>query len=376
MTFLTDTMKKGYTKEEIIAVLFESEQDKKRRRMLAIVTEMVDAHRLQKMRELLAFEKLVTWRRMNGFDRVVDGEDNWFYGPRSLPLTPEEYVADLRCEVNALKNAISMPAETRPWQKTMDFVDGLNGKLPDEGLAVIKRYVERRSREAAQAQVTVTPIDTVQHCNPCPLNHDMPPDVCFKLESNKGQIDPELKELESPSAGPGLETPGQQCPPNEGTWETRRTTADGFLTAGVGANQGENISSPREHVGTRAGTAATPEKRRHKTSSEENTQLNPGGKGEKAPFWNAAVTLCFFWGKRWAMGGSLLVLRVFCLCFVCACLFCSLNCCSFQVITSQRAEKHEGRRGSSRSYTQPEGKHFLAYRPLEDGEDKHHPVRS
>ena len=103
----------------------------------------------------------------------------------------------------------------------MDFVDGLKGKLPDEELTVIKWYVERRSREAAQAQVTVTPIDTVQHCSPCPLNHDMPPDVCFKLESNKGKMDPELKELESPSAGTGLETPGQQCPPNEGTWETR-----------------------------------------------------------------------------------------------------------------------------------------------------------
>ena len=24
----------------------------------------------------------------------------------------------------------------------------------------------------------------------------------------------------------------------------------------------------------------------------------------------------------------------------------------------------------------PEGKHFLAYQPLEDGEDKQHPVRS
>ena len=98
----------------------------------------------------------------------------------------------------------------------------------------------------------------------------MPPDVCFKLESNKGKMDPKLKELKSSSAGTGLETRGQQCPPNQKTWETGRTTADGFLTAGVGPNQGGNISSPTEHVGTRAGTAATPEKRRHKTTSEEN----------------------------------------------------------------------------------------------------------
>ena len=68
----------------------------------------------------------------------------------------------------------------------MYFVDRLKGKLPDEGLAVVKRYVKKQSREAAQAQVTVTPVDTVQHCSPCPLNTDMPPDVCFKLKSNKG----------------------------------------------------------------------------------------------------------------------------------------------------------------------------------------------
>ena len=69
-------MKKGFTQEEIFAVLFESEKDKERRQMLAIVTKTVDAHRLQKMRDLLTFEKLATWRRVNGFDRVVDGGGN------------------------------------------------------------------------------------------------------------------------------------------------------------------------------------------------------------------------------------------------------------------------------------------------------------
>ena len=69
---------------------------------------------------------------------------------------------------------------------------------------------------------------------------------------------PELKELESPSAGTGLETPGQQCPPNEGTWDQGRITADGFFTAGVGSNQGRNIFSPRtESVDTRVGTKRT-----------------------------------------------------------------------------------------------------------------------
>ena len=48
------------------------------------------------------------------------------------------------------------------------------------------------------------------------------------------------------------------------------------------------------------------------------------------------------------MGGSLLVLRVFlsvlCVFFLSALFFIY---CLFQVVTSQRAEKHEGRRGSS-----------------------------
>ena len=164
MTFLIDVMKKGYSEEEILAVLVESEQDRKSRRVLAKVTETVAAYRLKEIKDLQALDKLATWRRMNGLDRVVDGEENWFHDPRSLPPTPEEITERLWCEVNALKDAISMPARTRPWQKAIEFVDGLQRKLLDEELAVIKRCVERRSREAAQ--VTVTPVDTVQYCTP------------------------------------------------------------------------------------------------------------------------------------------------------------------------------------------------------------------
>ena len=51
-----------------------------------------------------------------------------------------------------------MPARARPWQKTRKFLDGLKGDLPNEELAAIKRYVERRNREAAQ--VAVTPVST------------------------------------------------------------------------------------------------------------------------------------------------------------------------------------------------------------------------
>ena len=71
-TFLTDMMKKGYKQDKVLAVFFQSEREKKRREMLARVTKTVDAHRLEKIRELLAYEKLATFRRMNGFDRDVD----------------------------------------------------------------------------------------------------------------------------------------------------------------------------------------------------------------------------------------------------------------------------------------------------------------
>ena len=110
MIFLTDMMEKGYTQEEIFAVLFESEKNKKRRQMLAIVTKTVDAHLLQKMRDLIKFEKLATWRRMNGFDRVMDGEDNRFHA-NFLPPTPQEFRVSLRTELQKLKDAISMPRQ-------------------------------------------------------------------------------------------------------------------------------------------------------------------------------------------------------------------------------------------------------------------------
>ena len=331
-TFLTDVVKMGYSEDEIFAVLVESEQDRNRRRVLATVNETVAVHRLQQMKDLQALEKLATWRRVNDFDRVADGEDNWFHGPRLLLPTPEEFAASLWSKVNALKDAISMPARARLWQKTMEFVDGLKGKLPDEDLAAIKRHVRRRSREAAQA--TVTPVSTVQHCTPCSLNSEMPPDVCVSLQSNEGKVDPERDELESPSAGTGFEIPGQQCHP---IWETGRTTADGFLTAGVGSNQRGNISSPTERVDTRAVRTTTPTsaasninflQQSHKPKdedkdNEENKEFDSGGNGEKASLWSAAVMVVFsFPGENAGPG----VPVVFASCFFCLCVFllCSL----------------------------------------------------
>ena len=138
MTFLTDMMKKGYLEEEIFAVLVKSDQDRKCRRVLAKVTETVDAHRLQKMRDLLTFEKPATWRRVGGFDRVADGEDNWFHGPRSLPPIPEKYASGLWAEVNTLKDAISMPR-----QKVSNLINAIEqGKVNDEEFTILKRLVD------------------------------------------------------------------------------------------------------------------------------------------------------------------------------------------------------------------------------------------
>ena len=190
-TFLADMIKKGYTEDEAFGVLFESQRDRRRRRLQAIVIEEVAAHNLKKMNELLTYQELVIWRRENGFDRVAEGEESCFPGHRSLPPTPQEYYASLWCEVNALKEAISMPART-PWQKTIEFVDGLNGNLPDWELAEIKRYVEKRYREETEEQMTVTPADTVQYCRPISQTPEPPSDAYVKLENNEGQMGQEL----------------------------------------------------------------------------------------------------------------------------------------------------------------------------------------
>ena len=156
--------------------------------------------------------------------------------------------------------------------------------------------------------MTVTPVGTVQYCSPSPQTPEPSPDVCINIENNEGRMDPERGELEPPSAGTGLETPGQQCPPNKETWEKGRTIADGYLLVGMGSNQGGDISSPTtERVDTRAVRTTvniTLLQQGHKPKdeekgSQENKQFDHGGKGKKAPLWNAAVILSFFfWGER------------------------------------------------------------------------------
>ena len=209
MTFPTGVVEiRKCSDEELKTMLDEAREASKYSRKLGRVMGIVAARRLQQMKDLLTFEKLATWRRMNGFDQVADGEDNWFHGPRSLLPTPEEFTESLWCKVNRLKNTISMPATTRLGQKTMDFVDELKGKVPVEELAVIKRYVEKRSRETAQAQVTVTPVDTVQYFSLSPQTPEPSLNVYVNLENNEGRMDPERGKLESQSDSTCLKTPG------------------------------------------------------------------------------------------------------------------------------------------------------------------------
>ena len=203
----------------------------------------------------------------------------------TLSLSPQESTASLWSDLQELKDAISMPARARPWQKTREFLDVLKGDLPDEELAAIKWYVERRSREAAQ--VTVTPVSTAQHCIPRSLNPKIPSDVYVNMEEkDESRMNPELTKLEVPLTDTGIETPGQQCPPNEGTWEIGRTIADGYLLVGMGSNHGGDISSPKECVGTRASTAMTPanssntifRKASRKPKNKRTSSLTPDGK--------------------------------------------------------------------------------------------------
>ena len=149
-------------------------------------------------------------------------------------------------------------------------------------------------------------------------------------------MDSEQDQLELPSTGTVLETPGQQCPPNG---ETGRTTADGYLLVGMGSNQGGDTSPPTERVDTRAGTATTPANSSNtiflkasrkpedkKKGSEENTQFDPGGK-QATTLERGSNGVVFF------PGGNFGPWEARCLCFVfsvcvrlCVCfLYCSIR---------------------------------------------------
>ena len=213
-------------------MLEESREASKYSRKLGRIIGIVADHRLQQLTHFQAREQLAPWRRTRGYDR----DDSWMHGTR--PLSPEEFIQSLWSEVNVLKDAISMPR-----QKVRNLTSAIEqGKVSDDEFAMLKRLVEKRDRDVAYA--TVSPVDTAQYRSPRPLTLEIPPDVCISLEEKgeEGRMNPEPTELESSSAGTGLETPRQQCPPNGETWKTGRTIADGYLLVSMGWNQRDDIS--------------------------------------------------------------------------------------------------------------------------------------
>ncbi|CAN0398834.1 unnamed protein product, partial [Ascophyllum nodosum] len=174
-------------------MLAEVGEASKHARKLGRVMGVVAAHRIKDVKEFLAYQQLATWRRENGFDRVeaVLGDH------RSLPPTPEQYYAGLWLEVNALKDAISMPLQL------LQLINAIEqDKLSDEEYATLKRCMEKRVCETAQV-TAVTRDHTVQHCcSPCWPNPDRPSGVLCNLE-NEGTMSQELEELTSSSTGTG-----------------------------------------------------------------------------------------------------------------------------------------------------------------------------
>ena len=80
------------------------------------------------MKDLLTFEKLATWRRMNGFNRVMGGEDNWFHGLRSLPPTPSRALS-LRNLVSGYECGRVFPVGVGPGSPSRDASNWLPSRF-------------------------------------------------------------------------------------------------------------------------------------------------------------------------------------------------------------------------------------------------------
>ena len=98
--------------------------------------------------------------------------------------------------------------------------------------------------------MTVTPVDTVQYCSPSPQTPKPSPDVCVNLGNNAGRMGPERGELEPPSGGTGLETPGQQCPPNEGRGRKDEPSLTAICSLAWNRTKGETFLHPRRNAWT------------------------------------------------------------------------------------------------------------------------------
>ena len=158
-------VKRKYTENKMSAVIAESREARKHLRKLGRVMKTVTTHHLKELRHLQAVEKLATWRRTYGFDRLADGDDYWVYDP--LPPTPEQITTSMWADLRELTDEISLSGKDGSRQKVKSFTNELSRgtvSFMDEEFARIKRFAERRGRDVAH--VTVAPVDTAQYCSP------------------------------------------------------------------------------------------------------------------------------------------------------------------------------------------------------------------
>ena len=314
MTFSSDSsmvVKMGYSEKETSAMVVESGEARKHLRKLGRVIKIVATHRLKELRHLQAVEKLATWRRTCGFDRLADGDDSWVH--RNLPTTPEQIAASLWADLKELKYAISMSGKDGSRQKVGSFISEIEqGTVSDEEFARIERLVERRCRDAAH--VTIAPVGTAQYCSPRSPGSETSFDTHVYVEKkdedmeekDEGRMDLEQDQLESSSASTGFETPGQQCHPN---WETGQTTAAG--------------ACPRAWVrilGERGNTLSLaeitkPPSALNTISCRRAASLRPTKKTNNSTPVRGCTGSLLFPGGNLGLGA-----RCMCLCFVCACL--------------------------------------------------------
>ena len=210
---------------------------------------------------------------------------------------------------------------------------------------MIKRFVERRGRNAAH--MTVTPVDTVQYCS----RRSPSPEISFGTrvyienkdedveKNNEGIMDPAQPQLESPSASTGFETHGPQCHPN---WETGRTTAAGCL---CGLEFGSKHFFPLRMRYWNFNTGSFPaDKTQTKRQDIQRSKqaIRPRWERMRATALRSGCTgSLFFPGGDLGMGA---VASALCFLYLSVCF---VMYCSYQVIIFPRAEKIWGEKRKS-----------------------------
>ena len=269
-----------YSEDKMSAMIAESREACKRLRKLGNIMKTVATHRFDKLRYLRAVEKLATWRSTHGFDRTENGDDRWVHG--LLPSMTNQIT-------------ISMSGKDRSRQKINSFINELDRgtvSFTDEEFARLKRNVGRRGRDAAH--VPVVPVDIVQYCSTRSRRPKLSFDARVYMEkNNEGRINPERDQLESPSAGTGFETPGQQYLPNwatdeplpTATWSPAqvRIWGEAFFPSQnalfIGTRANSKFTTPSKHqTPFSCRRAACLKTRRHPT--KKTSSLTPDGKEE------------------------------------------------------------------------------------------------